>query len=309
MAKCCVLVSINTFITVKHRELSMEIWKNFHKTNWDLVDFCKIKGYVCSLLSKMVYNHMPQYELSQTSRIKIIPSDTYLLNYINKRTFDLSSVLSDMDFGENFIIENEDLIIIGVKLRNIIFISVRGTQSFIDGIVDVKFLRMSGIGDSKIKLHRGFYKAVLKEIDNVVLQLSRFSNSNVYITGHSLGGAMAAILYNILALNKSSFLSAQSLFLKSCYTYGMPRYANNYATTLLQPTFQIYNPNDVVPVLPPKCFGYNNSREEYKLLVQKVENITNDGKLSLLRTIKLFNGKDIGEHKIEYYVDKLSKIT
>lgn len=288
---------------MNYRKISQEIWKNYHSANWKTNDFCLKKNFICCLLSELAYEHIPKYELNQTSRIKIIPSESYWLKYINKQTFNISTVLSDMDFGENFIIENDDLIIVGVKLRNTIFINIRGTQSFNDAIVDAKFFRMGNVFGNNVKLHKGFTKAVLKEYKNIENELLKYSNSNVYIMGHSLGGAMSAILYNLLITNEQ--LINNNLEIKSCYTFGMPRFGNIEASKKLKSPYQTYNTNDVVPVIPPKCLGYENSPEEYELLNNGIRKSSNQGKLTLIRTLCLINKKDFKEHSINLYSKRL----
>lgn len=286
--------------------MSSEIWKNYNSENWNENIFSVKKSYICSLFSELSYEHIPSFELNQKSRIKIIPSENYWRNYLRKQTFSISTILRDMDFAKNFIIESTYLIIIGIKLKETVFITIRGTQSFNDVIVDLKLQKKVYPFGSNVKLHRGFYKAVLKEFDNVIEKLSTYSECNICVTGHSLGGAIAALLFN--KLSKNNTLHRNNIKLHSCYTFGMPRYGNHEAIEYLASPFAVYNINDIVPIVPPKFFGYRNSLNEYELSSDNIKQLPNCGRLTFLRVLRLINGRDISEHSINQYSTRLKKI-
>lgn len=290
--------------------LSKEIWSNYHNIEWELSSFSSKKSYICSLLSQLTYRHIAKYELDQTSRIKLIPSEEYVSNLIQKKTFNVLAELNDMDFRDGFSIESEKLVIVGMKLRNTLFLAIRGTQSLNDGFVDLKVKKSAFAYNEEIKLHRGFYKAILKEYNKIVTTISKFNNCNIYITGHSLGGAIATILFNnLLYDNNFTQISIKNkLSLKSCYTYGMPRFTNKKSINVLTPTFQIYNSNDIVPALPFKWLGYENFPEGYNLSPNKIKKTPNDKKVSFFKFIKLINGKVFREHYIETYSERLKNI-
>lgn len=292
------------------KDFSQEVWKLYHKCDWKSDSFCIKKSYICSLLSQLAYEHIPQFELKQNSRIKIIPQESYTLKLRQKQTFNISEVLNNMDFRESFIIESEHIIVIGFTLRDTIFLTIRGTQSLYDALVDLNIRKRSFRYNKHVRFHRGFYNAVEAEYKNIAQNLSKYKNCNMYITGHSLGGAMASILFNQFKFDTKlcSLLKKNNVSLISCYTYGMPRFCSIKVSYELIPTFQIYNTNDVVPLLPPKLFGYNNFKKEYELSQYQIIESLNTERLSLLRFLKLFNGKDIKEHSIEYYSDRLKHL-
>src|SRR5207245_1463995 len=70
---------------------------------------------------------------------------------------------------------------------------------------------------------------------------------HVFFTGHSLGGAVAAIAQNVIRIAPSS-----------SWLFGSPRYGDSasYTSLLDTPPAQIRRSGDVVPLVPPRCFGY-----------------------------------------------------
>jgi hypothetical protein len=99
----------------------------------------------------------------------------------------------------------------------LILISVRGTYEIIaDGLRDADALQVPFEGtDSKV--HRGFYEAAQKAYDFVLEYLDRFyAGQKLLICGHSLGGAVALLLSEMLRRRPEGYNI-------QLYTYGAPR--------------------------------------------------------------------------------------
>ncbi len=90
-------------------------------------------------------------------------------------------------------------------------------------------------------IHNGFYLAfqsVEQEIRDKVLPFKGYA---LYVTGHSLGGALALIATR--ALNSDN--------LSSCYTFGSPKVGNvEFADIIKPPIYRVVNSFDPVPCLP-----------------------------------------------------------
>jgi hypothetical protein len=135
-----------------------------------------------------------------------------------------------------FITHNDELILI----------AVRGTSELLaDGLRDADASQVP-FEDTESKVHRGFYESAQKAHDFVVNYLDRFyAGQKLLICGHSLGGAVALLLSEMLRRSPESY-SIQ------LYTYGAPRAgdANFVAGAKDLVHHRIVNHNDPVPSVP-----------------------------------------------------------
>jgi len=130
-------------------------------------------------------------------------------------------------------------------------LAFRGTEKdWRDILSDIKirFYR----DKSGAKISTGFseaYALVAKEIAEAVSKLDR--RLPLYITGHSLGGALAAI---------ASTRIRPSDRIAACYTYGCPRVGNGeFANQLWKvPVYRQVHSTDIVPRVPLP-FGYRHA--------------------------------------------------
>ncbi len=97
-----------------------------------------------------------------------------------------------------------------------------------------------------IKIHTGFYNLYLAIRDQLWNLFNQYHTriNELYITGHSLGGALSTI---------AAFDFAQ--YMPIYYSFASPRVGNtNFANTfnrLVPQALRIYNIDDIVPELPP----------------------------------------------------------
>ena len=155
-----------------------------------------------------------------------------------------------------------------------VVVAFRGSSSPQDFLQDAKFdmeplayLRNNSAQPCTVRVHRGFLEdfdalnvAVVTQVRNSLATFQRVSpHPKIYITGHSLGGALAILC----ALE----FSRQQLKPESVITFGQPRvgnaaFAGIYNRALGDRTFHIINANDPVPLLPPLLAGYRDEGNE-----------------------------------------------
>jgi hypothetical protein len=160
---------------------------------------------------------------------------------------------------------------------------------------------------TKGSIHSGF----MGETDKVWESVNKFVRDNkdkdLYIAGHSLGGAMASVASSRLQ---------QHAPLKMTYTYGSPRVGNsswrNYQTWSHQ---RIQNNNDVVTQTPPMLLGfrhhvpsvyinhYGNIRKLTRW--QKTKDMFR-GRWRAIQKFQFFDG--IMDHNMDKYCLKLHKV-
>ncbi|XP_057468582.1 lipase-like isoform X2 [Actinidia eriantha] len=144
------------------------------------------------------------------------------------------------------------------KDLNAIVIAFRGTQgnSIMNWIEDLYWKQVDldypGMPDAMV--HHGFYCAyhettVRSGILHAVKRAKElYGDINIMVTGHSMGGAMAAFCALDLAVN-------QKIQNVQVMTFGQPRIGNtafaSYYSQLVPNTIRVTNDHDIVPHLPP----------------------------------------------------------
>ncbi|AVD83615.1 lipase [Pseudomonas sp. SWI6] len=124
-------------------------------------------------------------------------------------------------------------------------IAIRGTNEAADFLRDVDALQVP-FEQGEGRVHRGFYESALKVFDFAMSYLDQFDYSKkLIICGHSLGGAVALILAEMLRRSPSKFTI-------QLYTYGAPRagdvtFTRNAADLIHH---RIVNHDDVIPNAP-----------------------------------------------------------
>ena len=121
-------------------------------------------------------------------------------------------------------------------------LAIRGTTSPQDWMNNAK-AGLKSIGGGR-QVHKGFHQAFLDakpDIDDL-LQLDDVKELPLYVTGHSLGGAVAVM---------ATWEYARDT-LAACYTFGAPRVGNHaFNDGFKTPIYRTVNAFDPVPLVPP----------------------------------------------------------
>lgn len=143
-----------------------------------------------------------------------------------------------------------------------VFVTFRGSESRTDWFTNVKFRQqVYPYGDESctdVRFHRGFMAAYFCVRDRLTEVVKQYPQSELILTGHSLGGAIATIAALDLQYNITS-QTQQSLVL---YTFGAPRVGNQaFVKSFNQRvtnSHRYYYGRDVVPQLPRVWQGYRH---------------------------------------------------
>ncbi len=136
-----------------------------------------------------------------------------------------------------------------------VVIAFRGTEQKVsDWLTDAKALPKV---EGETKIHSGFHQALMEEtdatgktalqrvkdiLDSPAAKDGSGESLPIFITGHSLGGALALLTTRQAASNVNG----------ACYTFGGPRVANyEYFQGIKTPVFRVVNSSDIVPRVPP----------------------------------------------------------
>jgi len=152
------------------------------------------------------------------------------------------------DFRETqaFISGNDEMLVL----------AFRGTEAkkIRDWMTD---LNMSFVGGPSGKVHEGFSIA-LNYIWSDIYQFIRAQRGcrSLWVTGHSLGAALATLAVAKLRLEKDEPVNG-------LYTFGQPRtgdreFAKNFDADFAAQTFRYVNNNDIVPRVPFRVLNYSH---------------------------------------------------
>ena len=131
-------------------------------------------------------------------------------------------------------------------------ICFRGTEpkEMSDIKADLNAIQRKGL-HNKGDVHGGFQGEINKIWDLILEKVNELKDHKIYITGHSLGGAMATIC--------AKRLQEQNITVQCLYTYGSPRVGDRRWVKSLQiPHYRFQNNNDVVCKVPFWIMGYRH---------------------------------------------------
>ena len=144
-------------------------------------------------------------------------------------------------------------------------IAFRGTASIEDWILDLD-VRKAALAYG-VKVHAGFLRAAEALLPLLLAELlppalDKAAVKPLYLTGHSLGGALASLA--------ALFLHREGLPVAAVYTFGSPRVGNRewrviYSEALGECSYRVIAEGDLVPYLPGLLDGFRHVGQEIML--------------------------------------------
>jgi hypothetical protein len=213
--------------------------------------------------------------------------------------------LIDRDVGTaGFVVAGDDMIAV-------VF---RGTQDELDWRTNVNasWIVLQG----GVRVHTGFFQAYWPIRETLFATVQRWVEDRprpVYVTGHSLGAALATMATAELA-NHDNALVRDSI--AACYTFGSPRVGDaTFDQFVKVPLYRVANGIDIVPTVPLALMGYRHVGDIRYFGTRGTAPLrralnpfrwtwrTLRGLAAVLRSRKLVN---IEDHLIPAYIDKLA---
>lgn len=161
---------------------------------------------------------------------------------------ELKTALAEADFEliKWFNNEGTQAFLAKRELDKMAVLSFRGTQTegltletFFDVFTDLYASMQTD--ENNVKTHKGFQRGFQRVEAGILQDIQVLANYGLYITGHSLGGALALIATS--AINSEN--------LGACYTFGSPKVGNEeFDDKIKAPIYRVINSYDIVPFLP-----------------------------------------------------------
>lgn len=189
-------------------------------------------------------------------------------------------------------------------------LAFRGTEpnKIRDWLTDLDAIQTNGpVG----KVHEGFYCAlnyIWLDLWNI-LDKQR-GKRELWVTGHSLGGALATLAVAKIRLDKGHPVSG-------LYTFGQPRvgdgeFSNRFNQDFEKQTFRFVNYRDVVPRVPVRAMNYRDTGTFQYFNEQGYDPATRWAELLLHRIgdnmREIAKLKDVEDHYMERYLAKLKAL-
>jgi Lipase (class 3) len=267
--------------------------------NWSEKSFSLTKAHVCAELCAIVYEEIKEYELKKASRIHLFASDKFLECVRSGTPNSIMASLTDLTVNDYkaqfFLLPSRYSVVLGVKLKDVVFLAVRGTTllklwDWKANIDSRKFViahrGLNALRNTDMHFHRGFFEAIVPQLPSISERIDMLGAPDVRVivwTGHSLGGAIAAIgnamtdwdyVYRFrpwfLDMDHREFKGNWSIKeekgenLRSvAYTFGMPRYGSLGVICSFPNPYHIYDRQDLVPTVPLRRMEYADSSNEY----------------------------------------------
>lgn len=244
------------------------------------------KAYVMGCLSQISYGLLGGCELGQIRRSLAIPSellgtmlDNGAANIIDESFERMGLRYERLDRG--------DYLYLIIKHSKATFVAIRGTNTAFDVITDLD--APPRLGRKNPSYHRGF-KREAEQSFKEIMQRVRGRNGPIWLTGHSMGGAVAAIIN-------------QQNVTHGCYTFACPRFANEAATKIRQP-YSYVRQRDLVPCLPPRILGYADAASPH-FVVEPLDDFAWSGR-EMLKSWFVSENNMTKQHGIEGYRSKIA---
>ena len=134
----------------------------------------------------------------------------------------------------------------------VIIIAFRGTESIEDWLTDLK-TKFFPIKRGR-RVHQGFNEGLDYIWDDLLDLLNHYNDTHrtIWLTGHSLGGALATLAVDRLL---------DGWQINGLYTFGSPRvgdkkFRKHFDSQFRHRTYRFVNDEDIVPRVPPRNIGY-----------------------------------------------------
>lgn len=227
------------------------LWLLIGQSSWPANPgkFDVTRNAAASIAAHLAYCAIGADERERKNRAKVIPCEVY--QRLVTEEFDFIDALRSMDFADVEVVSTKFFVAVVISLPHFLLIGVRGTQFAYDWAINAKVIKAKD--DSGAYFHSGFLRearelaaALRTRLHGRFAKMTARQGLAIYLAGHSLGGAVAAIL------SQMQFAAP----INECYMFGAPRVSNASRFSSLNQPFATRRYLDAVPHCPPGSLNY-----------------------------------------------------
>ncbi len=216
-----------------------------------------LKNGASSIVAHLAYCAIGADERERRNRAKVVPCRVFQDLLVGEDFDFIETLRLDVDFQDVQVVRTKFYVAVVIPKNQFLLIGIRGTQFAYDWLINVRIGK--GRGPNGEYLHAGYLREA-KELASLLTDclLTKYSariakdDCAVYLSGHSLGGAVAAIL------NGMAFPTP----VNACYMFGTPRISGASILKARYQPFATRRDLDIIPHCPPKAFNYSNFKNQ-----------------------------------------------
>lgn len=199
-------------------------------------------------MEAFLYNKICKYTVTNKDCYFLSNIDT-LKSFFQDSPHKICCILSKNVYSKSDFIKETNLHYNITEIGDCIYLTFRGTSNLSDVIKDIKFTKKDDTYGIPGRFHKGFHDTVLKDgvaeklLDKIIEICKNSRKREIYITGHSLGGACATIFYSFLKMKLPSIK-------KTLVTFGCPRVGDSDFSKSINESFRYVNGGDIVTKIP-----------------------------------------------------------
>jgi len=203
--------------------------------------------------------------------------------------------------------------------RNMAIVAFRGTESVGNALTDAETALIRHAAFPGL-VHLGFSHAADTVYPTVRALLTALGRElPIWVTGHSLGGAMATLVAHRLA--------AEGFPVRAVYSYGSPRAGDrNFRDAYRLPNYRFVNDNDLVPHLPLRwCYRhvgllklltrdgelleqYSDWKDKKRELIKHAKHVQRAHRTEEDPPLKLGEFDWLADHFLDGYLDGITRL-
>lgn len=214
------------------------------------------------LFLHLLRNSYSYYDMNLVETALNLSQSSYCMSDLDKWS---CATCSDMNVYETKVLKDDELVIFGYNARyESIFIGFRGSSNIRNWIDNLHVSKIAPYEDTRILVEKGFYhvyNALRPEVYKVLNNLTgKYNTTNILLTGHSLGGAIATMFSFDFCYYSTSYEPTYLV------TFGSPRVGNDifsaYFASCSVNSLRITHYYDMVPHVPEELLGYKHISQE-----------------------------------------------